>query len=64
MTILISSMVAWGTQRVVNTQQQKRRLESILTNPATAAVVVAIAGTIRPAMRFVLYLSAVSIEYI
>ena len=35
-----------------------------LTNPATAAVVVAIAGTILPAIRLVLYLSAVSIEYI
>lgn len=35
-----------------------------LTNPATAAVAVAIAGMILPAMRLVLSLSAGSMEYI
>ena len=35
-----------------------------LTRPATVAVVVAIAGTIRPANNFVLNLSTLSIEYI
>jgi len=34
-----------------------------LTKPATAAVVVAIAGTIRPAINFVLSLSTGSMPY-
>lgn len=36
----------------------------LLTSPATAAVAVAIAGMILPAMRLVLNLSAGSMEYI
>lgn len=36
----------------------------VLTSPATAAVAVAIAGMILPAMRLVLSLSAGSMEYI
>lgn len=39
-------------------------LTSVLTSPATAAVAVAIAGIILPAMRLVLSLSAGSMEYI
>lgn len=37
---------------------------TVLTSPATAAVAVAIAGIILPAMRLVFSLSAGSMEYI
>ncbi len=41
----------------------RNELSKLRTNPATAAVVVAMAGTIRPAMSLALSLSTFSIEY-
>lgn len=50
-------------QQIHSKEVGKVFLNHSLTSPATAAVVVAMAGTIRPAIRFIFSRSAVSIPY-